>query len=41
MGEGVWKLARLFPNTPSLQPLAAKGGERLRTGEGQVMDVIF
>jgi hypothetical protein len=33
MGEGVLKLARLFPNTRSPQPLAAFGGERLATGK--------
>ncbi len=33
MGEGVLKLARLFPNTSNSQPLAAKGGERLRIRE--------
>ncbi len=32
MVEGVLKLARFFPNTPTPQPLAAFGGERLRSG---------
>ncbi len=33
MGEGVLKLARFVPEYPNPQPLAAKGGERLRIGE--------
>ena len=41
MGEGVLKLARLFPNTANPQPLAAFGGERLGIGEGEMVDVLF